>query len=324
MDDVDRVVTMLNARSQKLYGENQSTRESVTAWWEKPGFTLKTDMRLVLDEDGAVAGLAYVDNDGAPYASLGCIAAVAPRYESDTTLWDGLYAWGLERASELVPLASDEIRVAATASAARQDDARRAALDRAGFTPVRGESHMRIDLVTPPAGALWPAGVSVRTTDLDADLSAIVAAYLEAWRDHWGFVARPFADVLAGFLGEIENRCGPIDPTLWFLAVEGREVVGMSLCIPGLMDDPTGGYIYDLGVRPAWRRRGIALALLHHTFAEFHRRGYAAVELDVDSQSLTGALRVYERAGMRVVRQTVTYEQELRPGIDLATRALTA
>jgi ribosomal protein S18 acetylase RimI-like enzyme len=98
----------------------------------------------------------------------------------------------------------------------------------------------------------------------------------------------------------------------------------MSLCIAGLMDDPTGGYIYDLGVRPAWRKRGIALALLHHTFAEFHRRGYVAVELDVDSQSLTGALRVYERAGMRAVRQSVTYERELRPGIDLATRELLA
>jgi ribosomal protein S18 acetylase RimI-like enzyme len=324
MDDVDRVVVMLNARSQKLYGENQSTRESVTAWWGKPGFTLETDMRLVLDSDGAVAGLAYVLNDGAPYIGFDCVAAVAPRYEGDAAIWDGLYAWSVGRAKELLPLASREIRVAATASTASQDEARRAALERAGFAPVRGESHMRIDLVTPPAGALWPSGVSVRTSDLDADMRAIVAAYTEAWRDHWGFVERPFADVLATFLGEVENRCGPVDPSLWFLAVEGDEVVGMSLCIAGLMDDPTGGYIYDLGVRPAWRKRGIALALLHHTFAEFDRRGYVAVELDVDSQSLTGALRVYERAGMRAVRQSVTYEKELRPGIDLATRTLTA
>jgi ribosomal protein S18 acetylase RimI-like enzyme len=281
-------------------------------------------MRLVLDSDGAVAGLAYVLNDGAPYIGFDCVAAVAPRYEGDAAIWDGLYAWSVGRAKELLPLASREIRVAATASTASQDEARRAALERAGFAPVRGESHMRIDLVTPSPAAQWPPGVSVRTADLDADMSAIVAAYIEAWRDHWGFVERPFADVLATFLGEVENRCGPVDPSLWFLAVEGDEVVGMSLCIAGLMDDPTGGYIYDLGVRPAWRKRGIALALLHHTFAEFDRRGYVAVELDVDSQSLTGALRVYERAGMRVTRQSMTYEKELRPGIDLATRELLA
>jgi ribosomal protein S18 acetylase RimI-like enzyme len=324
MGDVDRVVLMLNARSQKLYGENQSTRESVTAWWRKPGFTLETDMRLVLDSNGAVAGLAYILNDGAPYVGFDCVAAVAPRYEGDAAVWDGLYAWDIGRAKELLPLASREIRVAATSSAAPQVEARRAALERAGFAPVRVENHMRIDLMTPSPAAQWPSGVTVRTTDLDADLSAIVAAYLEAWRDHWGFVERPFADVLEGFLGEIENRCGAVDPTLWFLAIEGGEVVGMSLCIAGLMDDPTGGYIYDLGVRPAWRRRGIALALLHHTFAEFHRRGYVAVELDVDSQSLTDALRVYERAGMRTIRQSMTYEKVLRPGIDLATRTLTA
>jgi len=123
-DDVDRVVEMLNTRSQKLYGEDQSTRDGVKAWWGKPGFALETDMRLVLDADGSVAGLAYVDNDGAPYASFGCVAAVAPRYESDTTLWDWLYAWGLERAKALVRLASVEIRVAATASTVQQDDAR--------------------------------------------------------------------------------------------------------------------------------------------------------------------------------------------------------
>jgi len=64
--------------------------------------------------------------------------------------------------------------------------------------------------------------------------------------------------------------------------------------------------------------------LLHHTFAEFHRRGYVGVELDMDSQNLTGALRVYERAGMHVIRQSMSYEKELRPGIDLATRELAA
>jgi hypothetical protein len=48
------------------------------------------------------------------------------------------------------------------------------------------------------------------------------------------------------------------------------------------------------------------------------------VQLDVDSQSLTGALRPYERAGMRVVWQSMSYEKELRPGVDLTTRELSA
>ena len=48
----------------------------------------------------------------------------------------------------------------------------------------------------------------------------------------------------------------------------------------------------------------------------------AAVELDMDSQNVTGVSRLCDRAGMRVVRQFVTYEKELRPGVDLTTREL--
>lgn len=322
--DVDRVVDMLNARSQKLRGTSQSTRARVVSWWERPSFALETDMRLVLDSDGAVAGLAFILADGEPYTHIVCSAGVHPQYEDDDLLWDWLTRWSLRRAVELTPLAAPRLRVAVTCEALPQDEAYCAALERAGFTSARIESHMRIDLSAPAPVAQWPDDTSVRTADMDADVGAIVSAYLDAMRDHWGFVERPRAEVLATFVSEIESRCGRIDPSLWFLATTGAEIVGISLCIDGLPDDPTGGYVYELGVRPGWRKRGIALALLHHTFAEFRHRGRTAVELDVDSESLTGALRLYERAGMRTVRQSVTYEKELRPGIDLATRELSA
>jgi hypothetical protein len=48
------------------------------------------------------------------------------------------------------------------------------------------------------------------------------------------------------------------------------------------------------------------------------------VRLDVDSQNLTGASRLCNRAGMRAVRQSMRREKELRPGIDLTTRELSA
>jgi hypothetical protein len=42
----------------------------------------------------------------------------------------------------------------------------------------------------------------------------------------------------------------------------------------------------------------------------------------VDANSLTGALDLYEKAGMRVFRQTDAYEKILRPGKDLSTQSL--
>ena len=44
--------------------------------------------------------------------------------------------------------------------------------------------------------------------------------------------------------------------------------------------------------------------------------------LDVDAQNITGATRLYERAGMHVQRQHHQYEQELRPGRDLSIQSL--
>jgi ribosomal protein S18 acetylase RimI-like enzyme len=55
------------------------------------------------------------------------------------------------------------------------------------------------------------------------------------------------------------------------------------------------------------------MALLRRACAEFYRRGRGKVALGVDSESLTGATRLYERAGMRVERLYSVYRKELRP-----------
>jgi hypothetical protein len=46
-------------------------------------------------------------------------------------------------------------------------------------------------------------------------------------------------------------------------------------------------------------------------FHEFHRRGFHGVGLGVDAESLTGANRLYENAGMRVYRRSDIYEKAL-------------
>ena len=74
-------------------------------------------------------------------------------------------------------------------------------------------------------------------------------------------------------------------------------------------------HIHILAVGRPWRRCGLAVALLRNAFAEFAKRGKNKAGLDVDATGLTGANRVYERAGMRPTRQKDAYEKELRPGV---------
>jgi len=53
------------------------------------------------------------------------------------------------------------------------------------------------------------------------------------------------------------------------------------------------------------------MALLRHAFGAFYARGYRGAGLGVDAESLTGATRLYERAGMRVTEQYETHEKML-------------
>lgn len=62
--------------------------------------------------------------------------------------------------------------------------------------------------------------------------------------------------------------------------------------------------------------------MLQLAFGGFLRRGKARVTLDVDAESLTGATRLYERAGMHILWQKTAFELVLREGMDLSTPTL--
>jgi hypothetical protein len=64
-------------------------------------------------------------------------------------------------------------------------------------------------------------------------------------------------------------------------------------------------------VERQWRRKGIALRIVRTLPGEFYRRGTLRVGLTVDPQNVTGTPRVYDRAGMPILRQYYTYDREL-------------
>ena len=125
----------------------------------------------------------------------------------------------------------------------------------------------------------------------------------EAFAEEWNFVSTPFEQWVANRI-EVPD----FDPTLWFIVREGDEIAAVLRGEPELGG---AGWVGALGVRPPWRKRGLGLALLHHAFGEFYRRGQPRVGLGVDAQNPTGATRLYERAGMHVAYEAVAFEKEL-------------
>ena len=103
------------------------------------------------------------------------------------------------------------------------------------------------------------------------------------------------------------------DPGFFFLAQDGDEIAGVALAFPKDPEFPEMCWLQSLGVRRSWRRRGIALALLQHVFAESYCRGIDKVVLTVESRNPTGATQLYEKAGMHIFLQKDVYEKELHP-----------
>jgi ribosomal protein S18 acetylase RimI-like enzyme len=183
-----------------------------------------------------------------------------------------------------------------------ENDAARALFAAFGFREARHYFQMRIDLDTEPAQPRWPEGIAVATFHPD-DAREFHSALNEAFADEWGWHAAPFEEWRKYRLEDPDT-----DTSLWFIGRGGAEVAAVARCDA---NRDGGGWIGAIGVLKPWRRRGLGLALLQHAFAEFHRRGVPHVGLGVDADNPTGASRLYERAGMRVVKEDVVYEKEL-------------
>jgi ribosomal protein S18 acetylase RimI-like enzyme len=184
------------------------------------------------------------------------------------------------------------------------DEPTKALLESRGYERIRGSYRMRIDFEGDPPEPVWPEGVTVRAATLD-DVELAYETTQETFKDSWEFNRNPL-DEWRHWMVDYED----FDPTLWFIAETGGEVAGISLC---RVRDADGrlGWVQVLGVRRQWRRVGLGRALLLHTFRDFRRRGVPSVGLGVDAESLTGAHRLYESVGMRVVRENDIYEQSL-------------
>jgi mycothiol synthase len=176
-----------------------------------------------------------------------------------------------------------------------------------GYGPIRTSWTMEIEFgVEAPAESTVPDGVDIRPYRHPEDERAIYEAHVEAFADHWDYHREAFEH-----WREFSVNSRNFDPTLWLVAWAGDDIAGYALNYPQRAGDPGYGSVGTLGVRRPWRRRGLGEALLRRSFAALHARGQRKIRLSVDAENPTGATRLYERAGMRILRQSQTWEREL-------------
>jgi mycothiol synthase len=157
----------------------------------------------------------------------------------------------------------------------------------------------------PPEATLPPQNVKLRSFGPE-DTEALRAALNDV------FAADPFFhQVTPSGFHEFYLRARGTDSSLWLLAWDSAELAGFILPVPERPGEAGLGQIRSLGVRAAWRGRGLGQALLRAAFRELHSRGCRRVELGVDAENPTGALRLYERVGMHIARQADSWALDL-------------
>ena len=183
-------------------------------------------------------------------------------------------------------------------------------LERAGYAPVRYFYKMvRPDLENIPACPL-PLGLELRPVRA-SQLRVIWEANVEAFRDHWSEQEHGEAD----YQSWLTN--GEYQPEIWKVAWEAatNQVAGMVL---GYIDYEQNkqqrrkrGWTENICVRRPWRQRGLARALMAANLRELRARGMTEAALGVDTESLTGALRVYQSMGFQPVRRNSVWRKAM-------------
>jgi mycothiol synthase len=320
LDDAQAVVELFNHFSKAKLGLAESTVEETEKVWGAPGFDMQQDTRLALTPEGRIVG--YTDVwaiDDTPVHPIiwGC---VHPDFEG-RGLGSYLLAWGERRAQHVLERLPAEARVSMHTFTDQAVTEAKQLLEDHGWKPVRYSFRMRVEMDSPPPEPQWPEGIRLRKYDPERDARAVYEADTEAFRDHFGFVEENPETGFERFQHFLASGEG-YDPDLWFIAMDGDEIAGLALCRKWAYDDKESGWVSSLSVRRPWRQRGLGTALLQHSFGAFYQRGKRKVALGVDGKNLTGALGLYERAGMTVYRRWDRYEKELRPGVELSTTQL--
>jgi ribosomal protein S18 acetylase RimI-like enzyme len=314
-DDVGAILSVVNTHSETHYGDKRWGQDEVRSWFGPDGKPAREDMEIWLNANGEACAYAQIcDSEWPPTWDVWLDISVHPESSCNSSLWRDVLEWAERKTCELISARDSDggrrcgVRILETDNHGHQ------AVGQRGYVRVRTETlmHTKLDaesMISPE----WPDGIQVRALNLGRDLESYSLAYGEAFRDHWGHMELSREELVCKKQGEFCSWGDEFVPELWFVAVGGDEIVGSAGNFLNHGGSPRRSYLYNVFVRRAWRNRGIATALLRHSFQEVHRRGARSAELHVDSENLTWALELYRGVGMSPLWHQHLYERTLPP-----------
>jgi mycothiol synthase len=291
-DDAQAVLDFMIACDVIYYGEPDSDMETLQGDWD--GIDLSKDAWLAFSHENQIVGYAAVQKAG-------------QRFTFDQYVHPNLALSGLTRhlltfcetrAREQINPQSGEITAVTYIPHVNQAEIQET--EELGYKLIVSHFGMRITFTAPPPEPVWPEGITLRNAVPGQD-DRLLYDFIQKVFDWPGRTPPTFErwhDLMLG--------AHNFDPELWFLAYHGDELVGAALCF----NYQINGWVRQLGVDQAWRRKGLGAALLKYVFGLFYRRGHTRVGLVVESDN-PKAYEFYERIGMQRVQQYTEYRKTL-------------
>ena len=293
-EDAEQLVAAVNEFGRVKDDDRISLADAET-WLGTPSLDLEQDARVAV-ADGRVVGYGDVFDSSHEGLAIWALLVANPAHGD---AWPPLVNFVEARAAALAAPGGVLQTTAPEKALTLRNE-----LESHGFAFYRFSLRMVAALDDELPEPEWPDGISVRVFR-EEDARAVYEVHEETFSDLDNYSPLSYDDWRHWSFRE------PFDPGLWFLALADGELQGIALCRPEWNGDPGFGWLSVLGVCKPWRGRGLGLALLRHAFRELRARGKKQVGLGVDAENATGAVGLYERAGMEVARRRLCYRKPI-------------
>ncbi len=310
LPDLENVVVLINA-ADKLIGEDGTSAEETCQWFNAPNFDPQQNAFIAEDARGRALGYGWVrlvqDAGESMFRSWFAVHPDARGQGVEEQLLARQYARAAERLAECT---GKMVNFYTFANVKEQD--RIVVLEKFGMCEARRFWQMVCPHLDARAPARFPDGIAMRAYRPQADDERVLAAFNESFRDHWGHAEMPL-DEWQYFVNLPYTR-----HALTLVAEDARSGEIAGFCLNGVNVEENArlgvarGWIDTLGVRRAWRQRGLGTALLLASMQKFRDAGLREAALGADSENMTGATRIYERVGFVVTKTRASYRKAMR------------
>jgi ribosomal protein S18 acetylase RimI-like enzyme len=305
VDDVPALTRFWNVLERHDGWRDLTTEEETHEQLVRGPWDMSLDSLAAVAADGEIAGLTTMPPPppGGHVVYVG--GGVVPPLRGQG-IGRRLLAWAVERAVAQHKAAAATNPWELHLGAADTDKQTPRLVARFGLEPVRYWYEMDRGVADPIPDSPLPDGLRAVTYD-PALNDVLYDAHMAAFSDHWGFDWRPKDEFLKRF-ASVAFR-----PEQSAIAVAADDSVAGYLFSTSY-DDPSRMTMATIGTLRAWRKKGVASALMATALRLYAEAGVTTATLGVDTNNPTGALRVYERIGFRPILSATTFSKSITSG----------